>query len=164
MSNAQHLFRRTALPVLSVVALLAGILVTVMSASAADPVTVLNANCSELSLRGSRVVVGGTVQYAVDCSGTAVALNTPIVVGSGLRVAIVGDPAHGHPVVLDGQSRSRPFIVDGGELTLTALTLGNGFVQAPVGTAGVGRNSSHRWRSGPARRRGRAYAVHRPGR
>lgn len=91
--------------------LTAGLVVTANPASADATLMV----CTEAALK-SAVAQGGVVRYGVQCSTTPVPLTSPIAIPAGLNVDIVSDP--GLPVVLDGRSLVRHFVVDGGDLTL----------------------------------------------
>ncbi|MCU1454911.1 MAG: hypothetical protein JWN46_3057, partial [Acidimicrobiales bacterium] len=119
------------LPVASLLAALAGVLaLPATPASASATLT----TCAEAPFR-SAVLAGGTVTFNVNCS--SVPLHSPITIASGLNVTIVGT---GFSVTLDGLGKSRHFIVQGGHLTLRAITLFAGAVTG--GSGGFGASGS----------------------
>jgi len=100
------------------------------TADAVTPASRMNttlSSCRETDLAAA-VAAGGTVTFGTDCSDLL--FSTPITVPTGNSATI---DSNGHTVVLDGAARSRLFVLTGGSLTLSGLTLTNG---ASTGTPG----------------------------
>ena len=104
--------------------------VTVAVAAGPAAADSMLSSCAESDLDAA-VAGGGTVLFGVDC---VVTLTSAVTIGAGLTVNIDGN---GHQVTLDGADRTRHFIVAGGSLTLSHLTLRNGMVTGGVGPAGL---------------------------
>src|SRR3954468_415730 len=100
------------------VALVAAAVALLVLAPRAHATTITS--CSDSSLR-SAVAAGGTVAFGVDC--TDLVLSRTITIPAGLTVDI---QANRHTVALDGGNAVRHFVVKGGTLSITGLTLENG--------------------------------------
>src|SRR5579863_6307331 len=83
------------------------------------------------------VLAGGTVTFGAACTLT---LTSPITIGSTLTVNITSG---GFSVTLSGGSTNQLFLVKGGHLNITGLSLENGRVTGKSGTTGgVGTGGS----------------------
>ena len=80
------------------------------------PFTTITA-CNESTLT-TAVAAGGTVSFGASCSDLK--FTQTISIGAKLKVVISGN---GHTVVFDGQGSTQLFIVTGGHLTITGITL-----------------------------------------
>ena len=113
--------------------------------AAPPPITKVT-SCTSAALQAAEVT-GGHIQFTLDCPDIKV--DFTLVLKSG-TVWVDGT---GHTIVLDVAHRGRMYEVDGGQLTLQALTLENGLVTGSTGgkgtsgkpgVAGVrGANGSH---------------------
>ncbi len=87
----------------------------------------------------SDVEAGGTVQFGINC--TDLVLSSVINIGSGLQVSIEGN---GFTVVLDAGGKTQLFVVTGGHLNITGITIERGSVTGTAGSSGtagtVGKN------------------------
>jgi hypothetical protein len=108
--------------------LCAGVLVALPAGGRASVVS----TCTEARLRAA-VAGGGIVRFTVDCP--SLVLTHAIAIPAGLDVDI---RANGHDVVLDGGNQVRHFLVTGGTMSITGLTLRNGQVVGAPGVAGGG--------------------------
>ena len=118
-----------------------------------SPSTMVLSSCSESSFRQA-VLAGGVVTFATDCPDLV--LTRSIAIKAGLVVDI---EAGGHTVALDGANAVRHFVVSGGSLSITGVTLENGRMtsaDAPAasdgdsGTAGADGSGGQDGRRGDA--------------
>src|SRR5579864_4714872 len=110
--------------------LLAPLATALPSATAAPAGTVVNV-CSQASLKGA-IAKGGTVTFSLNCPD--IVLTTPIAIPATLTVTV---DATGHTVAIDGNHTVRVIVVNGGNLTLTALKLENGQATGANGSGGT---------------------------
>lgn len=104
--------------------------------------------CTERALV-SAVNAGGTVKFGLNCA--ALAIKTPISIPSARTVNITSG---GFSVTLDGGSASRLFIVPGGHLNITGISLDNGAAVGTTGKGGANRVAGANGLSGTSGNRG----------
>ena len=95
----------------------------------AGPTTTLM-SCTEGALAAA-VALGGNVTYGTSC--TSVLFSTPITIPSTLTVNVSGG---GFSVTLSVSTVTQFFVVNGGHLNITGLTLEDGAVDGSAGAAG----------------------------
>ena len=102
-------------------------------------------SCTDAAFRQA-VAAGGIVLFGVDCPNLV--LVRPVAVPAGLSVDI---RANGHVAILDGGSAVRHFVVTGGTLSITGLTLRNGRAAGASGADGLGGSTPSSGDGGPGR-------------
>ncbi|MCI4346797.1 MAG: hypothetical protein L3K07_08635, partial [Thermoplasmata archaeon] len=99
--------------------------------------TVILTTCSESAL-ATDIAAGGTVQYGAACSD--ITFGSTITIPANLTVNVTSG---GFSVLFNGQGSTRLFIVAGGHLNLTGITLDSGTASGTAGAAGsVGSTGS----------------------